>query len=196
MATSVIEICNNALTDLGQDAIASLTDTSKAARLCNQRWPSVRDAVLRAHTWNCCLALATLAARATTPAWKWAYCYPLPADLLRLAEVAGVDGWPVERWEVLGRELHADAPGPLAVSYVRRETDPVRYDALLTEVLSARMAAVLAFPLTASNAASQAQWAIYDQKLLEARGVNAREGGRAQQAQASGTWLAAKLGGM
>ena len=39
MANSIIEICNSALTDLGEEPITSLTDNTKAARLCNQRWP-------------------------------------------------------------------------------------------------------------------------------------------------------------
>ena len=67
MATSVIEICNNALLDLGEDAIMSLQDDSKAARLCNHRWPGVRDAVLRAHPWNCAMAQWELAAGTAAP---------------------------------------------------------------------------------------------------------------------------------
>ena len=31
-----------------------------------------RDAVLRAHPWNCCMAQAELAAGAEAPLWKWA----------------------------------------------------------------------------------------------------------------------------
>ena len=37
MATSIIEICNNALLDLGEDVIMSLGDGTKAASLCNHR---------------------------------------------------------------------------------------------------------------------------------------------------------------
>ena len=80
MATSVIEICNNALLDLGEDVIMSLGDESKAAGLCNHRWPAVRDAVLRAHPWNCAMAQAELAAGAVAPLWKWEYKYNLPTE--------------------------------------------------------------------------------------------------------------------
>jgi hypothetical protein len=61
-------------------------------------------------------------------------------------------------------------------------------------VLAARLAAVLAYPLTASASLAQAKWAEYEALLRQARGLNAREGGREQQAQATGTWLAAKGG--
>ena len=89
MAVSVIEICNNALLDLGEDTIMSLGDETKAARLCNQRWPGVRDAVLRTHPWNCCAAQAVLAAASEAPSWRWSAAYPLPLDCLRVLRVAG-----------------------------------------------------------------------------------------------------------
>lgn len=50
---SVVDICNSALNMLGGNTIISLTETSKNARLCNQRYELVRDAVFREHPWNC-----------------------------------------------------------------------------------------------------------------------------------------------
>jgi hypothetical protein len=195
MSNSVVAICNAALIDLGESAIMSLTDNCKAARLCNARWPMVRDAVLRAHPWNSCMSMTLLAAATATPAWRWAYSYPLPNDCLRVVAVADSSGGEVTRWEVQTRFLLCDADAPLAIAYVSQQTDPGQYDATLCEVFSARMAAVLAYPLTASTSLAQAKWMEYEAKLSEARGLNAREGGRAQQAQATGSWLKAKLGG-
>ncbi|SNS12755.1 hypothetical protein SAMN04488503_2867 [Humidesulfovibrio mexicanus] len=192
MATSVIEICNNALTDLGEEAIASLGDNTKAARLCNQRWPAVRDAVLRAHPWNCALAQAELAASATSPAWRHAAAYPLPADCLRVLE-ACVGGSPLDEWEAQAGAVHCDAQGPLQLLYIRRVDDPRLYDPLLCETLTARLAATLAYPLTASTSLAQSFWGQYADKLREARGVDAREAAP-PMAPAPTTWLAAKLG--
>ncbi len=193
MATSVIEICNSALTDLGEEAIASLTDNTKAARLCNQRWPAVRDAVLRSHPWNCASALVELAASASAPAWKWGKSYPLPTDCLRVLCVAA-GGTPLTAWEVQAGLVLCDEAGPLSIAYIRRLDDPRLFDPLLCETLSARLAATLAYPLTASTALGQAFWAIYAEKLREARGVDAREASPIP-APAPTTWLAAKMGG-
>ncbi|MGE4551609.1 MAG: hypothetical protein AB7D57_00760 [Desulfovibrionaceae bacterium] len=195
MAESVVSICNAALLDLGADVVASLDDGSANARRCNQLWPRLRDEVLRKHSWSCCMSMAELAAGATAPVWKWAHRYPLPADLLRVWEVADAQGGPVREWEVQGRALLCDAEAPIYIAYVRRETDPQKYDATLGAVLAARLAAALAYPVTASGTMAQAKWAEYEAQLREARGINAREGGRTQEAQATGTWLAAKLGG-
>ena len=49
---SVVDICNEAMDLLGAATITALTENSKEARLCNRRFETVRDAVLRAHTWN------------------------------------------------------------------------------------------------------------------------------------------------
>lgn len=176
MATSIIEICNNALLDLGEDVIMSLTDESKAAGLCNHRWPAVRDAVLRAHPWNCGMTQAELAAWTVAPLWKWEYKYNLPTDFLRIVQIVGQDGTEIADWEIQGGIILCNEEAPIYISYVRRELDPKKYDAMLSETLSARMAATLAYPLSGSTSLAQSYWQTYQEKLSEARGVDAREG--------------------
>lgn len=193
MAVSVIELCNNALLDMGEDPILALTDDSRQARLCAQRWPAVRDAVLRAHPWNCATRQAALPASTEQPGWKWDFAYVLPPDLLRLLRVSGSSGRSLCGWEVQAGRILTDETAPLYIEYVRRENDPQRYDALLSETLSARMAAVLAYALTGSTSLEEAMWRLYQQKLAEARGVDAREGG--VPVAASENWVAVKYGG-
>ncbi len=192
MATSVIEICNNALLDLGEDVIMSLGDEGKAAGLCNHRWPAVRDAVLRTHPWNCAMAQAELAAATAAPLWRWEYKYTLPSDFLRIVQIVGQDGIEVSDWEIQGGIILCNEDAPIYISYVRRETDPKKYDALLSETFSARMAATLAYPLSGSTALAQAYWSAYQDKLGEARGVDAREG--IPESVTPTGWLGAKMG--
>ena len=52
---SVVQICNSALNQLGASSITALTENSKNARICNERYETVRDAVYRSHPWNCLL---------------------------------------------------------------------------------------------------------------------------------------------
>lgn len=193
MAVSIVEICNNALLDLGEETIISLTDNCKAAKLCAHRWPAVRDLVLRAHPWNCAMAMTSLPALASTPAWRWDYQYQLPADCLRVIAVADSSENTVLEYEVLGRMILCDTTSPIYLLYVKRETDPVKYDALLSEALSARMSMSLALPLTASTSAVEAFGALYQAKIAEARGVDAREG--MPEEMVISNWIAAKLGG-
>ena len=50
---SVVDICNSALNLLGASTITTLTEDSKNARLCNQRYEPIRDRTFRSHAWNC-----------------------------------------------------------------------------------------------------------------------------------------------
>lgn len=194
MAISVIEICNNALQCLKAERIMSLTDGTEPANLCNQVWPSVRDAVLRSHPWNCATKLVQLQQSSTAPAWKWGYAYPLPSDCLRILEVVGEDEHPVSDWEQMSGEILCNEDSPVYMAYVRREEDPTKYDALLCKVMEAALAAEIAYPLTASVTARQTAEALLDQRMREARGVDARQAAKVQQLVPS-SWAAAKYGG-
>lgn len=194
MATSIIEICNNALGAIGELPITSLTDNSKAARSCNQRWPSVRDAVLRAHEWACCCTDASLPASAVAPlSPEWDYAYPLPVDLLRVVRVSTTEARLIELWEVVGRELLCSDTAPIIVRYVKREVDPQQYDALLSEALTTRLAYELApsLEIVSANLISQLRES-YKDCLREARGVNARD--VQPRTVLTSRWSAAKLG--
>jgi len=50
---SVVDICNSALNLLGASTITALTEDSKNARLCNQRYEPIRNRTFRSHAWNC-----------------------------------------------------------------------------------------------------------------------------------------------
>ena len=52
MATSEVQIVNNALVKIGANAIISLTENSEAARAANVIFEQVRDASIRDHIWN------------------------------------------------------------------------------------------------------------------------------------------------
>ena len=84
--TSVVEICNSAINSLGASNITALTENAKNARLCNQRYEPIRDAVFRTHYWNCLIKRVQLAADTTTPAYEYDYQYTLPADTIDLLD--------------------------------------------------------------------------------------------------------------
>jgi hypothetical protein len=63
---SKVEICNSALNMLGANNITDLTEDSKNARLLNQRYEPIRDAVFRTHAWNCLIKRIELAADTDT----------------------------------------------------------------------------------------------------------------------------------
>jgi len=168
---SVVQICNGALNQLGASTILSLTEDSKNARLCNARYENVRDAVFRHHPWNCLLKRLQLAADTDAPAWGFTKQFTLPADCLRLIRILDYDS----DYVVEGRKILSNS-STMKILYISRVTDPNEYDELLREVLSAALAADIAYAITSSNTVATQMYSLYQEKLKDARFVDSTEG--------------------
>ena len=170
---SDVDICNSALNAIGASNIISLTEDSRAARVCNQRYEFVRDSVFRAHPWNCLISRVEVAADSTAPAFEFEYAHTLPTDPYCLRVLRPQD--PDSVFKIEGRKLLANTT-PFKFIYISRVTDPNQYDQLLIEALSARLAADISYALVNSATLTQSLYAIYESKLSEARFVDATEG--------------------
>jgi hypothetical protein len=168
MADSDVQIVNSALRRLGDDPITALTDDSERARLMNAIYSLQRDAVLRAHPWKFAVKRTSLAADSAAPSWGPGKAYTLPPEALR---VLTTKAWEDTRepWVVEGRKILTDAGAPLYLKYVARITDPTQYDSMFAETLSARLAAVAAYPITGNRTTADAQWQLYLLALTEAK---------------------------
>jgi len=178
---SKVEICNSALNMLGASNITDITEDSKNARLLNQRYDPIRDAVFRTHTWNCLIKRVQLAQDSDTPTHEYAKQYTLPADCLRVLKIGGhhdgsssdLDDGQV--FKIEGRKLLTDE-ATVYLIYIAKITDVNEYDTLLQETIATRLAAELAYAVT-SNATLAATLAEqYERKIKEARFVDATEG--------------------
>ena len=169
---SVVDICNSALNQIGASNIISLTEDSKAARICNQRYDFIRDYVFRAHPWNSLIQRTTLAADTATPAFEFAKQFSLPTDPFCL-RVLSLDD-PDIIFRVEGRKILTDE-STIKLKYVGRITDPNAYDTLLIETIAAALAADLAYPLVGSATLGANMNVFYQEKLKEARFVDATE---------------------
>lgn len=181
---SVVDICNEAMDLLGAATITSLTENSKEARLCNRRFDTVRDAVLRSHPWNVAITRASLAKDATAPAFGFASQFTLPTNpyCLRVIsfwnssvnnEVAAYDSnvmYKIEGRKVLSNE------GSCSITYISRVTDTELYDSLLSSAIAHKLASETAYAITGSNSVSQAMQVMYETRLREAKSIDAMEG--------------------
>jgi hypothetical protein len=173
MAVSDVNICNSALNMIGASNILDLTEDSKTGRICNQRYEFVRDAVMRAHPWNCLIQRTSLAPDATSPVFEFSYQFTLPTDpyCLRLLSLEQLDT--IHRVE--GRKILTDE-STINILYIGRVNDPQQWDTLLVETIAARMAADIAYAIVGSNNLVQDMYNLYSNKLSEARFVDATEG--------------------
>ncbi len=170
---SDVDICNSALKMIGASNISALTEDSKTARICNQRYTFIRDAVFRSHPWNSLIKRVTLAPDSTTPEFDFSYQFTLPTDPYCLRVLSLQDNDTVHTIE--GRKLLANE-STVKLKYVARIVDTNEYDQLLIETLSARLAADISFALVNSTSLMQQMEAMYDSKIREARFVDATEG--------------------
>ena len=169
---SVVDICNSALNQIGASNIINLTEDSKAARLCNQRYNFVRDSVFRSHPWNCLTTRASIAPDTAVPAFEFTKQFTLPTNpfCLRVLQLSDTD----ILYKIEGRKLLCNE-STIEMLYVGRVEDGNQYDMLLIEALAAAMAADLAYPLVGSSALSANMFTLYQSKLTEARFVDATE---------------------
>jgi hypothetical protein len=177
MATEV-SICSNALRRLGDDPITSLTDDTERARLCNSFYADARDAVLRLHPWNFAITRASLAQLTDTPSHGFAYQYSLPTSpyCLRVLGMEYEDYiFKIENYSTQGRVLLTDESSA-KILYVARITDTTQFDALFVDVLTAKLAVDLTYPITNSSALQDKMQKLYELKLSDARSIDGQEG--------------------
>jgi hypothetical protein len=169
---STIDLCNSALTLLGQPTISSLSDNNRIAKLANQRYYYCIDAALRAHPWKCALERKDLVADSTAPAFGYDYRFALPTLpwCLRALEMQDKD----YIFKIEGRYLLTDE-SEASIKYIARIAVG-SMDSLLFEAVAARIAADLAFPLTNSTSLADQAWRAYKDKLNEAQDIDSQEG--------------------
>ena len=168
---SVVDICNGALNQLGASTILTLTEDSKNARLCNARYTQGRDSLFRSHPWNCLIKRTELARDTEVPSWGFSYQFTLPADSLRVIQILNYD----YDYKVEGRKILANHE-TVKIQYVARIDDANQYDELLRETISAALAADIAYAVTSSNPTAANMYQLFQDKLKEARFVDATEG--------------------
>ena len=174
---SVVSMCNSALNLLGASTISALTDDSKNARLCNQRYEPIRDRVVRGHAWNCLHKRVQLAKNSTAPVVEYSNAYALPADCLRVLKIhngttdsiaSSID------YKLEGRNIVTDE-GTVFLIYIAKDTDPNNYDTYLQESISHQLAADIAYAVTNNATLAKNYMERADERLREARFIDATE---------------------
>jgi len=174
---SVVNICNSALNLLGASTIAALTDDTKNARLCNQRYEPVRNRVFRSHAWNCLHKRVQLAQNSTAPVVEYTYAYALPSDSLRVLKIHNGTTDSIASsldYKLEGRNIVTDE-GTIYLIYIALDTDPNNYDTFLRESISHQLAADLCYAITNNATLAKNYMARADERLREARFIDATE---------------------
>ena len=174
---SVVNICNSALNLIGASTISALTEDTKNARLCNQRYEPVRNRVFRSHNWNCLIKRVQLAANSTDPVIEFDKSYALPSDCLRVLKIHNGTTDSIASnldYKIEGKNIVTDET-TVYIVYIALDTDPNNYDVYLREAISHQLAADLAYAITNNATLSNNYMARADERLREARFIDATE---------------------
>lgn len=168
---SKISICNQALTMLGSNLISQFSELSTEANACRALWDGVRDAVLRAHLWDCATKRVVLDPLSDAPAFGYGSAFALPGDCLRVISTTSDASY--QPYSVEAGNILADA-STISLLYIYRNEEPETWDAGLCDVMVAAMAAELAYPLAREQAAPMRQE--YMRRLRMARQTDSQQG--------------------
>ena len=212
--TSIVSICNLALTRIGAQTINDLEEASSAARHCKALYEPTRDSLLENRPWRFARSRASLAALVVAGADKpreWSQVYALPSDCLKplYIEPASAGTIPLHRdcytgseywrqqipdatppFEVrAGRQIMTDEEDAVLI-YTARIEDPTRYDPLFVEALSWRLAGDLASALKGDMRRREEAWGAAQVAINEAAASDAR--GATTRVQRDADWTAAR----
>ena len=191
---SATDIANLIAIKIGAEArITALDDDRPVARAIRAVWDMQRSAALRDGAWNFATRRAELAAEylpSGTP-YPWQSSFPLPADALRLIEVLNLRGR--EDYQLEGRSILCNLPGPLYIRYLIDVTEPALWDDLFVEVFACRMALNVGPRIGGSNYSIAAGESALMAAISAAKRVDARENPPMPMEESG--WISARFGG-
>jgi hypothetical protein len=179
---SVVQICNLALSHIGQRPIVAITDNSNEARKCLLNYEFARDSVLRAHDWNFATTIESLATIADETIPGWDFLYMRPAHCLYIRKIYNdstvKDARSTEFKEVkTSTNLKAIACN-IAEAYAEFThitTDPNDFDSNFVEALTFKLASLLTKAITGDIALGDKMEGRYLSVISDARRVNSSE---------------------
>lgn len=171
MTNVEIDICNSAVIKLGAEPINSLDQNLKQARLCKERYPRIRNIVLRTHPWNFAVRRASLPQLAShTLAFGDERAYQLPIDCLRVWKLnKGACKYRIEGRILLTNDDIAE------IFYVSSATPVSDFDEVFIEACASFLAADLCYSLTQSISLKSTLMSEYEYWVSQARSYTSQE---------------------
>lgn len=187
---SVVDICNQALSHIGADAVVSAIsppDGSVEAGHCARFYPVARRAAIEAHAWNFAKKRLALSELVTNASHVWGYAYALPADCVRSLRIltseavslAGVDAtsFPFidnvrltdalfneqgsSDFEVEADTLRTHEPTAVLL-YLRDIEDSAKFTSMFTSALGFMLASYLAGPIIKGTEGAKTAQTLYN----------------------------------
>jgi len=174
--SSVVEICNIALTRMGADVIVSIDEPSQQARMCKLHYPLARDVVMKDFPWNFAQRIERLAPETESiPGWN--YGYALPNECLKAHRIfndANMTDQKGTEFLRAGRSIYTSIDQAY-LDYTLKIDDPSQFDPNFVDTLAWKLAMELSQTLTGDKAMREQCYTLYQKALEAARGIDTGE---------------------
>jgi hypothetical protein len=157
---------------LGGAPFSSFDEAKPHVRIAANLYPSVRDDVLRLHSWNCATDRVILAPLAAAPAFDFAHQFQLPGDWLRTLQV-GYKGNPIP-FRSERQRLLADVTA-LPLVYCFRNAVEGTWTTNLIHVVELAMAAKMAYAVTSSTSVRDSYRDEFARELKAAKAIDGQD---------------------
>jgi len=185
---SKLALCNLALLKLGVDPIVTLTENTKAAKLCTAMYENLRKALLRNYNWGFALSRASLiTAVMPSPAWGYGNAFTLPSDCLKVIQAED----PYTEYKVESNLILTD-DSDINILYVRDEDDTDAMPEDFKNALALYLAANMALPLIKDRNLHIDMQNLFRDSVKEIRSIDAQEKGHSDFF--VDTWLDSRVG--
>lgn len=166
MATSVVEICNLALDNIGSKPIVSFDEETNSARLC-QRWYDIaRRTTLKDSNASFAIKRDVLSEVADfKPVYGYSNAFALPKDYLNILNIENPMN--LERYQIENNRLYCDYKEKVFIRYIYDCTEVNLYDDDFKEALALKLASCICMPLTQSAEKTLNLKQLYKKQFLE-----------------------------
>lgn len=178
---SEIDICNLALSYLGQEQITSLlTPQTKSAQLCKLQYPLMRDAVLSEVEWTFASKRYTSGVPlVTSPEWGFTFMHQLSNDVIRVAFCSDntdeLQYNPDFIWVVEDRNILCDSE-TIYYRTINVIEDTTKFPPCFVQALAARLAAEMCLKITENLKLHTQLIGLYQQKMQYATTIDNMQG--------------------
>ena len=133
----VIDICNDALSIIGEPSISNIDDTDNRSRACKLNYNSIRTKLLGSYNWSFASYRVELRQAYGCPAFEWTDVFELPSNCLRVIKL-----FPDSSYE-LGAENKIYTNGSKYLQYVADIDDPTLFDINFKIAIAYKLALIL-----------------------------------------------------
>ena len=180
-------IANLALSQVGEQTIMSLDESSKNAEICRLIFDPVLEQVLRGHTWKCATYRTDLAETIESPLCGWQHSYRLPVSpkFIKAIRLFSRKDFTVQGTEIVTND------GSAQLIYIGKADDMNNYDPLFIRVFYLSLAMEMAYRLVEVGTLQNNIKVLLDEAWADARFADACDG--TAEMDDTDDWMTARL---